>query len=98
MLENKYMKAMEQAKRHVALSTAEDLPEPEPASTTVSREAKPRYGRPPGKRSNPDWEQVTIFMRRTTKKAALHRLMDSEGQGARDLSEVIDQLVAKWAG
>ena len=93
MSENKYMKAMEQAKRHIAPLPADELPAPEPDGET-----KRKYGRPPGKRSNPDWEQVTIFMRRATKKAALHRLMDREGQGARDLSEVIDQLVAKWAG
>jgi hypothetical protein len=100
MPENKYLKAMEQAKKHAEKLPVAEPPsiEPKPEPALLNREAKRKYGRPPGKRSNPDWEQVTVFMRTKTKKAALYKLMDSEGQGARDLSEVIDQLVSQWAG
>jgi hypothetical protein len=88
MAENKYLKAMEQAKAHIKtpVETSESEP-PQPKAT--------RIGRPPGKRSNPDWEQTTLFVRKETKRAAMRRLMD-DGSG-QDLSEVIEQLLAKWA-
>jgi hypothetical protein len=99
MAENKYLRAMQQASEHVG----KPQPEPSPAlpSETDTLEpprvpTQPRSaGRPPGKRSNPDWEQVTLFLRKDTKRAAIRRLMDD--QSGRDLSEVIEQLLSKWS-
>lgn len=89
MAENKYLKAMEQAKAHIKTPTeaSGEAETPQPKAT--------RTGRPPGKRSNPDWEQTTLFVRKETKRAAMRRLMD-DGSG-QDLSEVIEQLLAGWA-
>jgi hypothetical protein len=51
-------------------------------------------GRPAGKRSNPEFEPTTIFLRKTTKKTANRALEDS---GTRqDLSELIEELLQGW--
>lgn len=51
-------------------------------------------GRPAGKRSNPDFEPTTIFLRKATKKMANRTLEDS--QVKQDLSELIEQLLQQW--
>jgi hypothetical protein len=57
--------------------------------TLISRKV-----RPAGKRSNPEFEPTTIFIRKTTKKTANRALEDS---GIRqDLSELIDELLQRW--
>jgi hypothetical protein len=50
-------------------------------------------GRPPGKSSNPEWEQTTIQLKRATKQAARAILLTLDGQ---DLSEVLQQLLEQW--
>ncbi len=61
------------------------LLEPTPISTK---------GRPAGKRSNPEFEPTTIFLRKATKKTANRTLEDS---GIRqDLSELIEELLQRW--
>ena len=97
MPDNKYLKAMQQATEHVGGKTLEQTPPPVHSSDHTEKPKKRKFGRPPGKRSNPEWEQLTVYIRKDTKKAALHRLVEDNGRGARDLSEVIEQLVAKWA-
>jgi hypothetical protein len=98
MADNKYLKAMQQVTEHVgktaAAPIAEDVKEQAPRRG-VAPDRRERVGRPPGKRSNPDWEQVTVFIRKDTKRAVVRRLMDDESR--LDLSEVIEQLLAKWA-
>jgi hypothetical protein len=70
-----------------------DLPERRP----VARAKEPaRYagpGRPPGKSSNPEWEQTTVQLKRATKQAARAILLTLDGQ---DLSEVLQQLLEEW--
>jgi hypothetical protein len=51
-------------------------------------------GRPAGKRSNPDFEPTTIFLRKTTKKTANRTLEDSGVK--QDLSELIESLLQNW--
>ena len=51
-------------------------------------------GRPAGKRSNPDFEPTTIFLRKTTKKTANRTLEDSGVK--QDLSELIESLLQQW--
>jgi hypothetical protein len=51
-------------------------------------------GRPPGKRSDPDYQPTTVLLRKQTKKAAARLLEDQEtGQ---DLSELIEELLTEW--
>jgi hypothetical protein len=51
-------------------------------------------GRPPGKRSNPDYEPTTVLLRKKTKRMAARKLEDSGRKS--DLSELIQQLLDQW--
>ena len=97
MADNKYLKAMQQANEHVERHQSEAPAAPVPQDKSESPRPKtPRsVGRPPGKRSNPDWEQITLFIRKDTKRAALRRLVEDDSN--QDLSEVIEQLLSKWS-
>jgi hypothetical protein len=47
-----------------------------------------------GKRSDPDWANITILMRKSIKRDARRQLEDA-GEGL-DLSELIDRLLTDW--
>ena len=51
-------------------------------------------GRPAGKRSNPEFEPTTVFLRKNTKKTANRTLEDSGIK--QDLSELIEELLQVW--
>lgn len=51
-------------------------------------------GRPPGKRSDPDYQPTTVLLRQQTKKLA-NRLLE-DGSTGQDLSELIEQLLTEW--
>ena len=51
-------------------------------------------GRPPGKRSDPDFQPTTVLLRKNTKKTATRLLEDTNA--ARDLSDLIEQLLREW--
>jgi hypothetical protein len=51
-------------------------------------------GRPPGKRSDPDYQPTTVLLRKHTKKTANRLLEDTNA--ARDLSDLIEQLLTEW--
>ena len=67
----------------------EAIPVPGPQPTPISMR-----GRPAGKRSNPDFEPTTIFLRKVTKKTANRALEDSGVK--QDLSELIESLLQQW--
>ncbi len=72
------------------------LPESAGVEQAVLLELTPisTKGRPAGKRSNPEFEPTTIFLRKATKKTANRTLEDS---GIRqDLSELIEELLQGW--
>lgn len=51
-------------------------------------------GRPTGKRSDPDYEQVTSYVRRQTYANVKIELI-REGQ-KREFSELVEELLSKW--
>ncbi len=51
-------------------------------------------GRPPGKRSDPEFKPTTLLLRERTKRAAIRRLQD-ENTG-QDLSDLVEFLLARW--
>jgi hypothetical protein len=51
-------------------------------------------GRPPGKRSDPDYQPTTVLIRKHTKKTATRLLEDTNA--ANDLSDLIEQLLTEW--
>lgn len=54
----------------------------------------PRRGRPTGKRSDPDYEQVTAYIRKNTHKDIKIALLQ-DGQG-REFSELVEDLLSGW--
>ena len=64
-----------------------------PAPLVVSTKRRGR-GRPPGKRSDPDFEQVTAYIRRHTHQGVKIALLQ-EGQG-QEFSELVEDLLTKW--
>lgn len=67
------------------------VPAPEPVAVTDP----PRRGRPPtGKRSNPDFEQVTAYIRRDTNLQTKIALLQ-EGD-TRDFSDLVEELLQAW--
>jgi hypothetical protein len=51
-------------------------------------------GRPTGKRTDPDYSQVTAYIRKSTHHGVKLRLLQ-EGQG-REFSELVEELLAGW--
>jgi hypothetical protein len=80
----------------------EPEPEPEPlaAPTGETRQSPaqqeaPKIGRPrTGKRSNPDFEQVSVYVRKDTHRDVKIRLLQ-QGEG-REFSELVEDLLAGW--
>lgn len=54
----------------------------------------PRRGRPNGKRSNAEFQQVTAYVRRDTYRRVSIKLLDRESKG--EFSELIEILLQKW--
>lgn len=80
-------------------------PEPEPEKQNqdsvvnqpqLVAESQPsqKRGRPKGKRSHPDYEQVTAYIRRDTHRAAKIALLN-EGE-EQEFSELIQALLEQW--
>lgn len=65
-----------------------------PAATTAESVPPPRRGRPSGKRSDPDYEQITAYVRRETYRDVKIALL-LEGKGA-DVSELLEILLSDW--
>lgn len=69
--------------------------EPDELEVEVHQPLVPkRRGRPQGKRSHPDYEQVTAYIRRDTHHSVKIALL-KENQG-REFSELVEELLAEW--
>ncbi len=64
-----------------------------PESLTIQTAEKKR-GRPTAKRSDPDFMQVTAYIRKETHRKTKIRLLE-EGQG-REFSELVEVLLEEW--
>src|SRR2546423_4222655 len=77
-----------QEEEYLQPGTEEAAPAPLPAPDTSKR------GRPTiGKRSNPDYKQVTIFVRKDQRRQIERILLDREGE---ELSDVIEVALSDW--
>jgi hypothetical protein len=72
-------------------AAAQSIARPEPP---VNREPVRGRGRPPGKRSDPDYQPTTVLIRKQTKKTAARLLEDIDS--GQDLSDLIEQLLTEW--
>lgn len=51
-----------------------------------------KTGRPPGKKSNPSYAQVTVYLRKDLHRTAQKLLFDDK----RQFSDLVDELVDRW--
>ena len=74
------------------------VPAPTPAAapvpTAIASETPKGRGRPPGKRSDPDWAPRTILMRSQTHRRVSIMLLEKDRSP--DLSELVDELLQEW--
>jgi hypothetical protein len=76
------------------LDAIKEEPVGETETPTQSSDPTPRRGRPPGKRSDPDYEQVTAYVRRDTYRAVkIAQLEDGLRHG---FSDLVEELLAAW--
>ena len=61
-------------------------PEPEPERPAG------KTGRPPGKKSDPSYTQVTVYLRKDLHRTAQKLLFDDR----RQFSDLVDELVGRW--
>ena len=65
------------------------------ARKTPAATAQPKQvGRPPGKRSDPAFEQITAYIRKNTHQQTKIALLE-EGKG-QQFSDLVETLLAKW--
>jgi hypothetical protein len=81
--------ALAKPKKRQAKQLAVQQPAP-----VIATEPMRGKGRPPGKRSDPDYQPTTVLLRHQTKKMA-NRLLE-DGSTRQDLSELIEQLLTDW--
>lgn len=65
---------------------------PTSAVTPPPEEPRRKVGRPPGKRSNPDYQQVTVLLHGQTYLEVRKRLLDER----KEVSELINELLDGW--
>lgn len=71
-----------------------EIPDTQPTSYSDIQEAPvKRLGRPPAKRSDPAYTQVSGYVRRTTLTATKRKLLD---QDDREFSELLEELLVRW--
>ena len=64
-------------------------------SPIVDEKSEPvKRGRPKGKRSNPDFEQVTAYVRSKTYRQTKIALLQQEE--LEDFSELVEELLTEW--
>jgi hypothetical protein len=85
--------AEEQSKFTPALAKLKQSPVEKP-TTTIDPPRERGRGRPPGKRSDPDYQPTTVLLRKRTKKTAA-RLLEDHNTG-QDLSDLIEELLTGW--
>lgn len=83
------LKSMRDRRAQEAQETAAQA---ENGGPVVPEEPRRRVGRPPGKRSNPDYQQVTVLLHSQTYLEARKRLLDER----KEVSELMNELLDAW--
>ena len=74
-----------------ANSRENEAAQPTPVAMPAKREGR---GRPRGKRSDPDFEQVTAYIRKQTHQGVKIALV--QGGRGQEFSELVEDLLAQW--
>lgn len=68
--------------------------EQQDSKEAVTQPDSKKRGRPKGKRSDPEYEQVTAYIRKATHTSVKIALLQ-ENQG-REFSELVEELLSQW--
>jgi hypothetical protein len=68
--------------------------QPEQLAPEPERSAPPTFGRPRGKRSDPEYKQFSVLLKKVTHKQA-SRLLEDTDRG-QDVSELVQELLEGW--
>ncbi len=63
------------------------------AEMNFPKRLESRRGRPPGKRSHPDFEQITTYIRKDTHRAVKIALLNN---GQKEFSQLVEDLLRQW--
>ena len=85
---------MAEAKSKYSQALASVRQRSETPEAAASAESGQGRGRPPGKRSNPEWKLYSHFLKKQTQREATNILRNEED--GRDLSDVLQELLAEW--
>jgi hypothetical protein len=85
-----------QARRGTGATSSSGLSGTQKPEALKSRVAEKKRGRPAAKRSDPDFLQVTAYIRKETHRKTKIRLLE-EGQG-REFSELVEVMLEEWLG
>jgi predicted outer membrane protein len=91
---NKYAQMAEVAKQHMQEReelAPTPLAERQGSSSSVNRSLP----RAIGKSRDPQYEKLTVYIRKSTRKAVNRRLLDEDQ--SQELSELIEELLSGWA-
>jgi len=91
MSEGKFAALRQLREREPANHSEAGADQPTPAPVIANPKGK---GRPPGKRSNPEWKLYSHFLKKRTQREATDILRAEDD--ARDLSDVLQELLEKW--
>jgi hypothetical protein len=84
------LKAMREKRNQDA--EVQPTPEVTPESAPVADPPRRKVGRPPGKRSNPDYQQVTVLLHAQTYLEVRKRLLEQRTE----VSDLINDLLSEW--
>lgn len=85
--------ALADLRQHSPAGDTEELA-PLPSAANTPAEPARRPGRPPGKRSNPEWKLYSHFLKKRTQREAMVLLRADDE--SRDLSDVLQELLEEW--
>jgi hypothetical protein len=74
------------------LLEATKIHRPDTGEDSFLKWVPPRRGSPPGKRSHPDFEQITAYIRKDTHHAVKIVLL----KGHKEFSELVEELLGQW--
>lgn len=95
--ESKFSFMLRNRKKSQLSSKVEDLQSKETSikdDNSVTNDVSKKVGRPRGKRSNPNYTQISTFINKENYESAKIRLI-KEGK-KRDFGDLVDQLLEQW--
>ncbi len=93
--QSKFAGALGRLKRPVTEIPEQGIEKGPPVKQTTAPTSPASQGRRVGKRSNPEFSPTTFFVRKQTKRKVAQVLLEEENSD-RDLSDLVEELLAKW--